>query len=278
MQALGSILAALGFLYGIITREFSDPQWQWNYFNNLLSGSFLGLGGWIYIRGRQIEAKNNAGLLSLDPRPPIIYLRSFRIDTAIETHRRAGFLFAAGTISFEESLSRIMRPFGPLVTLGRPGEAYPEFGATRVYPETDNWREKVADMLKKSRFVFFIWDDSQSLNWEFECMTLTTKPENCVLIVPKEALNKFSVWALKQFGVAIHVSDKAASFFSFNEKWVPRLLKRKRHLFQTLAPVIAAGGFYPYKNLVNQHRNKVLQWTVIVTVALCIALLLLLTR
>jgi hypothetical protein len=76
----------------------------------MLSGAFL------YWRGGQYTAQASAESVITDANPHLLYLRPFRSDSTF-----AKGLFRAIETTEEEQLADVLRPFGALVAIGRPG-------------------------------------------------------------------------------------------------------------------------------------------------------------
>ena len=113
-------------------------------------------------------------VLRRDPRPPVVYLRSFGIDeelTATDakgTLRLAWWLHYTHVASPEQELASIMNRVGPLVAIGKPGERLPELGAARLYVDDSRWRDVVGDLLSKATLVLIRAGDTPGLWWEIE--------------------------------------------------------------------------------------------------------------
>jgi hypothetical protein len=87
----------------------------------MVSGAFL---SW---RRRQYAAQAIAQ--SVIAKPHILYLRAFRRDYTTTKEVFGPRL----TTTEEEQLADVLRPFGELVAIGRPGESLPTLGAARIY-------------------------------------------------------------------------------------------------------------------------------------------------
>ena len=74
-------------------------------------------GAFLFWRGRQYAAQVSAERILTDAKPHLLYLRPFRSD---ETTRKQVF-GPRLTTSEEEQLADVLRPFGELVAIGRPG-------------------------------------------------------------------------------------------------------------------------------------------------------------
>ena len=89
----------------------------------------VGIGS--YTRGKRMSAPPADALIASDPRPPVLYLRSFKDDlvTAEPQQTKLGGLLgaitSAATGTEEEQLADAMKEVGPFVAIGRPGEPLP---------------------------------------------------------------------------------------------------------------------------------------------------------
>jgi hypothetical protein len=95
----------------------------------LRGGIGAGLAGLIYqtsrvigARGRRMRAATAMAEMRRDPRPPVLYFRSFEDDKV------SYFNFNS---SFEENLAAVFRDVGPVVAIARPDESLPPIGAAR---------------------------------------------------------------------------------------------------------------------------------------------------
>lgn len=113
-----------------------------------------------------------------DPRPPVLYLRSFDLEedpfaavpnsecAAIDVPVRNPNAWRQ-TVTFEEYLSKeINHEIGPFVALGNPYDYLPPAGAARVYTEDDRWREQFCDLLRDSICIVTTPGHSDNLEWE----------------------------------------------------------------------------------------------------------------
>ena len=107
-------------------------------------------------------------LLTEDERLPIIYLRSFDNDDLKIIGRLEGDMSdnPYGEKSFEESLADQFGLYGPLVTIGQPGEKNPALGASRAYFTNDKWRARIIDWMDKARLIVMIPGKSDGVRWE----------------------------------------------------------------------------------------------------------------
>ncbi len=124
-------------------------------------------GAWRRFRGR--VAVPSAQALAADPRPPMLFLRSFRDDRLEATEERGQLLFRIGEgVRFEEKIATEFFREGPVVAIGKPGEALPEVGACREYHSDDTWQGRVIELIRKAKGVVMIVGLTEALGWEIE--------------------------------------------------------------------------------------------------------------
>ena len=128
-------------------------------------------------------------LLASDPRPPVVYLRSFEADDEILL-RPEGFWGKAAsvligyavTFSPEQELAEILSNVGPVIAIGKPGEPLPELGAARLYVGDADWKAKVTDMMARSRLVIIRTGSTPNLAWEID-QAMARVPRRQILFV-----------------------------------------------------------------------------------------------
>ncbi|HTE16052.1 MAG TPA: TM2 domain-containing protein [Burkholderiales bacterium] len=138
--------------------------------------------------------------LASDPRPPVVYLRSFEADSEIALRpdgfwrRVTSILFGyAVTFSPEQELAEILNRVGPVIAIGKPGEPLPELGAARLYVGNADWQAKVIDMMARSRLVIIRTGSTPNLQWEIE-QTMTRVPRRQILFVSLGDAQKTAVF------------------------------------------------------------------------------------
>lgn len=103
----------------------------------------------------------------------VLYLRPFRQDLAAagiappqEVSPDMQILRSGRT--HEERLARMFRTFGPMVTVGRPGEALPEgSGACRFYLRGDDWQDPVRGLIDGARVILLGAGPGPGTIWEY---------------------------------------------------------------------------------------------------------------
>ena len=119
----------------------------------------------------KFDALSAEELLRRDPRPPVLYLRSFEQDRA----------FAAPS-GLELQMRFGVSGIGPLVGLGRPGDRMPIIGVPRLYAKSTNWEQQVSDWLHQAALVVIRAGLSDGLDWELGEIGRCVAPQRIVVI------------------------------------------------------------------------------------------------
>jgi TM2 domain-containing membrane protein YozV len=157
------------------------------------SGFVMFRSGWKY------DARTADEALAADPRPPVLYLRSFEADPQIlvtgpsRTAKIAGLLNYAASVSPEQELAFILGRVGPVIAIGKPGERLPELGAARRYVGDDEWREVVGQFMSDAALVVIRAGDTDNLWWEVEQAMTRCAPNRIIIVVlgPEGSLPAF---------------------------------------------------------------------------------------
>jgi TM2 domain-containing membrane protein YozV len=142
----------------------------------------------LFRSGWKYEARTAEQALASDPRPPVLYLRSFGIDDQILVTSRglgsrlAGLLTYTASVSPEQEMAFILERVGPVVAIGKPGERLPQLGAARVYVADDQWRAVVGKLMSDAALVVIRAGDTENLWWEVQ-ETMTRCPRQRIVIV-----------------------------------------------------------------------------------------------
>lgn len=113
----------------------------------------------------------------------VLYLRGFRTDTydisstdyAIASYFEVSNLLGTNTKKeprqedqpfSEERLAKVCGKTLPVYCVGQPGEVYSPHGCKRVYLDHATWKEDVADLINKAKYVVVLLHDSENCIWE----------------------------------------------------------------------------------------------------------------
>ncbi len=127
----------------------------------------------LWRRSRQYSALGADEAMARDPRPPVLYLRSFADDGEAMLDGGSSSLVRHGMKLFapvtpEQEIADILAHIGPVVAIGKPGEPLPELGAARLYVPDAQWQAKVVELMGKAALVVIRLGASPGLLWEIE--------------------------------------------------------------------------------------------------------------
>jgi hypothetical protein len=124
LKIFGILLMVAGALFYLAAGDVEENPIA------LVGPLIMVLGLLVHFRGRRQAAKAKVfdAATSVDAAEPLVlYLRSFRTDTSTSAK-----VLASGLSSDEEQFADVLRPFGTLIAIGKPGEPLPLPGAART--------------------------------------------------------------------------------------------------------------------------------------------------
>jgi hypothetical protein len=152
----------------------------------------LGSAGAKHIKkAKKLSAPSADDLVVRDPRPPVIYLRSFLDDPIAskeepqETGAPGGGTIAGPTE--EQQLAGIMNQIGPFIAIGDPSERFPELGAARTYVLGTEWKDRVLAWILGAKLVVLRAGTTEGFWWEVETVAKNVKPEQIIFLIPLTA-------------------------------------------------------------------------------------------
>ncbi|MFL5330270.1 MAG: hypothetical protein ACJ8C4_15320 [Gemmataceae bacterium] len=123
-----------------------------------------------------------------NPPPFFLYLRSFSItgNTPVQYYEHGHNRFGGPPPKrdFEYVLSAAVAADGPLIGLGRPGEA---LGVGRVATDDQSWRQKVEGLICKARTVFLVPLATPGTKWEVDHLLGERLLGKTVFVMPPES-------------------------------------------------------------------------------------------
>ena len=178
-----------------------------------LEGTGLGLlvlGAVILWVARRLRSADARRLMLRDPRPPVLYLRSFgddklRLRTA--TFGRPSLIerFTPSKFDrFEEVLVRHLSRYGPVIAVNPPGTRLAPLGAARETIEPADWHAAVAHWMAHAALIVFLAPPSrvsQGLHWELRTVAEHGQLDKALVVVPPVSAEKLQArW--RAFGAA----------------------------------------------------------------------------
>ena len=227
----------------------------------ILPATLVLYGAFLYWRGRQYAAQRLAESVITDAKPHLLYLRPFRSDYTIARAIPRAILGGYETTE-EEQLADVLRPFGELEAIGRPGESLPTPGAARIYASDDEWREVVKRQMQASRLVVIRAGVEENVLWELTQAVRSLEPQKLLILVLEMTAQDYESFRTKAdpiLGVSLPDQTtlwrfgrlpwaqlatvqgslgfrKVSGFISFAANWKPNFLALK-------APYFRSGSF-----------------------------------
>ena len=219
LRYTGLVLVLL-FFAGFFSLETVDRLLGTEIIGTLIAlFALLGVAMLMILMSGKLDAPSADEVLAADPRPPVLYLRSFTDDRAWATPSSLEFEMRAG-----------LRVLGPVVALGRPEDRLPIIGVPRLYlGAAANWQEAVRQWMAGAALVVFRAGRSDGLDWEMRMAFETLAPRRLVIIVPgRKAWATFHAWAGEALPVSLPHQTGTACLVTFDDDWHPRLVYHPR--------------------------------------------------
>ncbi len=178
----------------------------------------------------QAHLSGASAQLARDPRPPILFLRSFA-SKSCRKKPKLGFLpmypqeFGE---TFEQFIASAAEELGPFIALGDPDDYLPTFGAAKVYLNDNSWKPSVTDFLDRSACVIILEGATQSLKWELGEARTRCSPGKIFLVSPPAPFPRLG-WAefarlLAEAGFEVPPDPGAGALIGFDKCFHPVVL------------------------------------------------------
>jgi len=232
MRTVGIVLLATGGAFGFVLYFAQDAPLVLG----LIPPILIITGGFTFYRGRQQAARKGAAGAMDTPGPKVLYLRSFDSDPSVVRQTFKPLLTAelmSGLASEEELLAEVLRPFGRLVAIGRPGERLPAPGAARVYVDDSSWQAVVNEQMLEAQLVIIRIGSSAGLMWELCRAREVVNPRRLLLVVlklPKRQVAAAVADAGQALGVPLPLPSgnsalgRPEGIYRFSSTWQPEFL------------------------------------------------------
>jgi hypothetical protein len=146
---------------------------------------FVGLA--LILRSRRYLQTDADSLLSVDRRPPILFLRSFT-DDAKGGWRLMLTGFRLLDYSLELRLAKYFMRFGPFIAIGTPNQTTPQIGAARKLFGEGDWQDAVIDWAKNAQLVSIFVGSTKWVNWEISQVVSLDLTERVILLMPESRM------------------------------------------------------------------------------------------
>jgi hypothetical protein len=159
----------------------------------LIAGTLLLVGSIaLFRRGLATMQPSGDELMASDRRRPVLLLRSFADERMSVAEAPTSTLSSTLTWSqmsslarMEESIADQLRPFGPLIAIGKPGEALPQLGASRNYYSDAEWQAAALGLMREALLIVVIAGVSQGLRWELEAIARAGHQSKLLVLMPE---------------------------------------------------------------------------------------------
>jgi hypothetical protein len=208
------------------------------------------VGAFLFWRGRQYAAKADTERIVTDSNPDVLYLRSFRSDPSTPRYVFSAAL-RSGLETDEEQLRDVLRPFGNLVAIGKPGEYLPTPGAARIYVSDEEWKEEVKLLMRAAPLVVIRAGVGENLLWEAKHALETLNPQNLLMLVLNMKAKDYESFRTKMdplLGVSLpegatlpRFRRRVSGFIDFAADWKPSFFSLRAPPFFRCSP------FQPYR-------------------------------
>lgn len=269
-RLLGATLGLIGFLFilelagfNFLDDIFVALKWQSpdtpmgmpaRIFFFLFGCALVYVGYRCFGRAQRYEALPANEVMAEDTRPPVLYLRSFKDDPRVA--RQMGMSGADGfRVTNEESeIAAIFKKIGPVIAIGKPGEAMPYVGAARMYVGKGDWQACVQNLMSQARLVILRAGNTEGLWWEIAESVKRVKPEKLIFLIPlnRNGYEKFREQAETHFpsrlpeyeGWRIPVTTIRAVLF-FDKDWTSHLLPVQQTVSEYWLNAVSHAGESP---------------------------------
>ncbi len=123
-----------------------------------------------------------AEVRAVDPRAPVVILRSFRDEFVEVLMLRGRGMHGSNTL--EALIAERLRAHGPVIAVGKPNETLPPIGASRCYFAAECWRDEVRELLHQAQLIVVIMGATAGLGWELELLATNNLLHRTLVICP----------------------------------------------------------------------------------------------
>ena len=249
LKITGRALIAVGLIFfalGPLGRDWPTtwPEYDdyleavliWGY---VLSSPIVALGGFLFWRGRQHAAQAHTENIFTASKAHVLYLRNFRADSSL-ARVIISSIFWREFLTEEEQLTDVLRPFGDLVAIGRPGEQLPTPGAARIYTSDQEWKDVVKRQIQTAQLVVIRADvreilahGGENLFWELTQAVKILDPQKLLILLLNMKVKDYESFRARANSI-LHVPlpeweywTRISGFFGFAADWKPSFFALK---------------------------------------------------
>jgi len=182
---LSLVLAASGLFWLIAAPVATNPS-----IVQLAAWISLLLSVFVFRRARRHALLGASELRQQDPRPEVLYLRSFGDDRLKVRARRSARqswlerLAAPRRERFEEIVAWHLSRLGPVVAISEPGEWFAPLGAAREELRQETWQEEIEQRMRLAQAIAIVPGRTVGLAWEVARLTALDLWSRAVIVFP----------------------------------------------------------------------------------------------
>ena len=155
----------------------------------MITGITLGVAGSAAVKfGRMVMQPSARKAMSRDLRESVLWLRAFRDDAASVADRDDSGSYEER--SLEEILTFELWYYGPVITIGAPGDRLPRLGAARAYFADSEWQNAVMHWMSSARLIVVVVGTTDWLRWEVEHLIRGDHLPKLLFVFPPDTASK----------------------------------------------------------------------------------------
>lgn len=213
-----------------------------------------------YRAGHHTFTLNATKVLRADPRPPVLFLRSYQDDAEAARPARPGAF-----TSVEEAVADVVGGLGPFIGLDLVRSA-PGAARGRVRADAD-WRTAVLVLMLRCGLVVLRCGTGDSLFWELRQAVALLHPEQLIILVPADPA-RYAEFRRRTAGILPHplpadaadapARQRIASVITFAYGWHPTVVSLRFRFPWTLPALDTRLGLRltPVLKLLGYRRRR----------------------
>jgi TM2 domain len=183
---------------------------------------------------RYRDSVRATGLASVDPRPPVLYLRSFGDDrTGVWVHplsspSRYDLFIGPPRRRFEELIAWQLWQHGPMVAVNPPDRRSQPVGAAREQLMLDSWREAIDEWLWSSKLIILSLGSTAGVKWELDHIRAKALTSKTIILLPPVGEAELAArWAKSIEGSVTGISGALAAVLGRDDSLTVFVGKRR---------------------------------------------------
>jgi hypothetical protein len=196
-------------------------------------------------------------VLTADPRPPVLFLRSFSDDERIQYLRSEKSFM---DFSLESRIATHFNASGPFIAVGSPGEILPAVGAARAALSDREWQGRVLEWMDRSCLIVLVAGTTHWISWELGKVIERDHAEKLILLFPNQQQSRLWSWSLASrwsadFNTSVRIATVIQAFRGTAWEGALRDISQGPGERYIRSIVFAAGGGVTVVRSKSDNRN-----------------------